>query len=131
MTSIGSLAVLVLVGEIAPQRVIRVQTTNGLEGKRLQAPRPERLVIVVGTFGVYLHAVAKLARMLVKRGLKPALAQATTLEPLRSERSHFLHDRPRVDIGSTEQFERSRGAAPFRERRALEHDCARVGARHP
>ena len=38
---------------------------------------------------------------------------------------------PRIDIGSAEQFERPRGAAPFRERRALEHHRARIGARHP
>ncbi len=122
---------LVLVGEIAPQRVVRVQTANRLEGERLDAPGLERLVIVTGTFRVYLHAVAKLARMFVKRGFEPALAQAATIEPARGKDLHFHHDCPRIDIGSAELFERPSGAAPFRERRALEHHRPRIGARHP
>src|SRR5207342_207150 len=121
----------VLVSEFAPERVIWIETTNCLEGKCLQAPWLERMMIVGGAFSVDLHAVAKLTGVLMKRGLKPALAQATTFEPLRCEGFHFLHDRPRVDIGRTEQFKRSRGAAPFRERSPFEHDRSRVGARHP
>ena len=39
--------------------------------------------------------------------------------------------RARIDVGSAEQFERPRGAAAFRERRALEHHRAGIGARHP
>ena len=38
---------------------------------------------------------------------------------------------PPAMIGRAEQFERPRGAAPLRQRRALDHDGARIGARHP
>jgi hypothetical protein len=36
--------VLVLVGEVAPQRVVRLQAPDRLEGERLQAPRAEGVV---------------------------------------------------------------------------------------
>ena len=39
--------------------------------------------------------------------------------------------RARVDVGRAEQFQRPRGAAPFRERRAFDHHRAGIGARHP
>src|ERR1700680_4081534 len=108
-----------------------MQTANSFEGERLDAPRLEYLVIVAGTLRVNLHAVAKLARMFVERGLEPAIAQAATIEPPRRQGDHFLHDSAGIDIGSAEQFERAGGAAPFRERRALDHHRARIGARHP
>ena len=78
-----------------------------------------------------LHAAAQLADVFVKRRLEPAVAQVAAFEPVWRERLHFLDDRARIDIGSAEQFERPRGAAPFRKRRALDHHGARVGARHP
>src|SRR5215470_17149033 len=127
----GKLAVLVLVGEIAPERIVRIQAADRLEGERLQAPRLERLVIVASAFGVNLHAATQLADVLVKRRLEPAIAQAATTEPLRRQRLHVLDDAPRIDVGSAEYFQWARRAAPFRQRRALEHHGSRKGARHP
>src|SRR5580704_17360602 len=125
----GELALLVLVGEIAPERIVGIQPANSFESERLDTPGLERLMIVV-TFRVNLHAIAQLADMFVKRGFEPAIAQAATTKPLRRKSEHLLYDRSRIDIGSAEHFERSRGAAPFRERRAFEHHRARIGARH-
>jgi hypothetical protein len=71
----------------------------------------ERLMIVVRTFRVNLHAIAQLADMFVKRGFEPAVAQAATTEPLRRKSEHFLYDCGRINIRSTEHFERSRRAA--------------------
>ncbi len=51
-------ALLVFVGKIAPQRVVRIKAADDLEGERLDAPGPERPVIILGTFRVDLHAVA-------------------------------------------------------------------------
>src|SRR5262249_61648130 len=91
----------------------------------------ERMMIVGGAFGMDLHAVAKLAGVLVKRGFEPALAHATTFEPVWREGSHFLDDCPRVDIRCAEQLKWSGCAATFRERRSFEHHRSSVGARHP
>src|SRR5262245_30605200 len=66
------LVALVFVREVAPERIVRMQAADRLEGERLQAPRLERLVIVGRAFGVNLHAAAKLAHMLMKRRLEPA-----------------------------------------------------------
>src|SRR5262249_8280377 len=63
----GELAMLVFVGEVAPQRVLRIEQPDGLERQRLQAPRLEGVVTVIRTFGVDLHAVAELAGVLVER----------------------------------------------------------------
>src|SRR5262249_26780234 len=101
------------------------------EGERLDSPGPERPVIVSGSFRVDLHAVAKLAQMLVERWLKPALAQVATLEPARGNRRHLLDDALRTDIVSAEHLERSRRAAPLRKGCAFEHYGAWIGARHP
>src|SRR5262245_35701417 len=125
------LVALVLVGEIAPQRVVRIQAADRLEGKRLQAPRLERVGVVARAAGVDLHAAAEPTYMLVKRRLEPASAQAATMKPLRREGMHVLDDAPRIDIGSAEQFQWAGRAAPFRERRAFDHHRAREGARHP
>src|SRR5262249_57552541 len=79
----GEFAALVFVSEIAPQRIVGIETADRLEGERLQAPGLECVVVVAWTFGVDLNALAKLARMLVKRGFEPAIAQAAASEPLR------------------------------------------------
>jgi hypothetical protein len=78
----GKLALLVLVGEIAPERIVGIQPANSFESERLGTPGLERLMIVV-TFRMNLHAVAQLADMFVKRGFEPAIAQAATTKPLR------------------------------------------------
>ena len=57
------------------------------------------------------NAVAQLADMLVERGFEPAIAQPATAQPLRRKSIHFLQNRPRINIGRPEQFERPRGAA--------------------
>src|SRR5262245_5518778 len=88
----GESVALILVSEIAPQRVVRVQSANCLESERLDPPWLECRVIVIRTVRVYLHAMAKLAGMFVKRRFEPAFAQAATIEPARSEGLHFLHD---------------------------------------
>src|SRR5438876_9163736 len=74
----GEPAVLVFVGEIAPERIVRIQTANRLERECQETPRLERRVIVAGIFGVDLYPVAKLADMLVKGRLEGAMAQAAT-----------------------------------------------------
>src|SRR5262249_17772370 len=104
---------------------------NSLESERLDTPGLKRLMIVVRPFGVNVHPTAQLAGMFLKRGFEPALAQAATAEPSWRKSAHFLNHRARIDIGSAEYFERPRGAAPFRERRALDHHRARIGPCHP
>src|SRR5579872_3834941 len=42
----GALAMLVFVIEIAPQRIVRIEPAEGLERERLEAPGPERRMIV-------------------------------------------------------------------------------------
>src|SRR4029453_18804197 len=83
---------LVLVSEIAPERIVGVQAPDSLESECLDAPGLEGVVLVVGTFGVDLHPVAKLTDVFMKRGLEPAFAQTAAIEPPRSKRVHFLHD---------------------------------------
>src|SRR5690349_9307067 len=63
----GELSVFVLVGEIAPERVVGVETADRLEGERLNTPRFEYPVIVAAILRVDLNAVAELAYVLVKR----------------------------------------------------------------
>src|SRR5262249_25456797 len=94
--------VLILVGEIAPKWIVRIQAADRLEGERLDAPRLEGLIVVAGAFSVNLHAIAKLADVFVKRGLEPAFAQVATLQPLRRQGIHFLQHSARIDIWSTE-----------------------------
>src|SRR5262245_60298476 len=48
------LAMSVFVGEVAPQRVLRIQQPDRLEGQRLETPRLEGAVIVAGSFGMNL-----------------------------------------------------------------------------
>src|SRR5262249_51068624 len=64
----GELAVLIFVGEVAPQRIVQIQAANRLESDGLQSPGLERLVVVAGTFGMNLYAAAELADMFVKGG---------------------------------------------------------------
>ena len=90
---------LVLVGEIAPERIVGIQPTKSFESERLDTPGLERMMIVVRTFRVNLHAVAQLADMFVKRGFEPAIAQAATTKPLRrkSEKERQMFGRRVVD----------------------------------
>src|SRR5690349_15478388 len=92
----GAFAPLVLVDEIAPQRIVRIQGADRLEGERLDAPRLERAMVIAGALGMNLQAVAELPRMFVKRGFEPALAQSATFEPMRGKDLHFLHDGSRI-----------------------------------
>src|SRR5260370_1229639 len=80
----GAFAVFVFVVEISPQWIMRIEAPDRLEGERLDAPGLERAVIVAGTLGVNLYAVAELARVFVKGRLEPAFAQGAAIEPLRA-----------------------------------------------
>ena len=104
--------VLVFIGEIAPQRILRIQRSDRFEGQGLHSPRFEGRVIIGGTFGVKLHAVAELADVLVKGRLKPALAQAAALEPTRREFFHLSHNGPYVEIGAASCRALPRGSYP-------------------
>jgi len=69
----GQTVVFVFVGEFAPQRVVRSQLADGLEGQLLQAPRAEFVMLVGAVFDVDLHAVAELAGVLMEGWLEPTL----------------------------------------------------------
>ena len=56
------------------------------------------LVIVTGTFGVYLHAVAKLAHMFVKRRFEPAIAQAATVAATAAQATSIFFMTARASI---------------------------------
>src|SRR5258708_24711689 len=69
---------LVLVGKVPPDLVIRPQPPQSFERKREQSPRPESLVVIVGRlFHMHLDTLAALPRILMKRGLEPAGPQTT------------------------------------------------------
>ena len=121
---------LVLVGEVAPQRVVRVQPPDGLEGQCLQPPRAEIVVPVTAILDVYLHAVAQLPGMLVEGRLEPAVAQPAAIQPVWGQFLHFGDHRTGVDIRRAEQFERARRAPSFRQRGAFQHDRSSVTACH-
>src|SRR5262249_9730660 len=55
----SKLALLVLIGEVTPERIIRIKATDRLEGERLQAPGLERVMVVAGALGMNLYAAAK------------------------------------------------------------------------
>src|SRR5712672_3953270 len=64
---------LVLIGKVAPDLVVRPQAPQSFECEREQAPRPESLVVVVRrVFHMHLDALAELPGVLMKRGLEPA-----------------------------------------------------------
>jgi hypothetical protein len=63
----GELALLVLVDEVPPERIVGIQPANSFESERLDTPGLERLMIVVRTFCVNLHTVGQLADVFVKR----------------------------------------------------------------
>ncbi|ENO77337.1 sulfate transporter [Thauera sp. 63] len=122
----------VLVAEVAPQRVVRPQSPDGLEGQRLHPPWAEGGVVVVGRIlDVDLHAVAQLAGVLVEGGLEPAVAQHAAAQPVRRQGAHVGDDRAGVEVGRAEQLQRPGGAAAFGQRRAFQHHGAGVSARHP
>ena len=105
---------LVLVREVAPEVVVRVQRADRLEGERLQPPGAELVVIVERPFRVDHQTVAQLARMLVEGRLEPAFAQGAASQPAGGDAMHFGEHRLGVDIGRAEQhFERAGGAASF------------------
>ena len=85
-------AVLVFIGEVAPQRIVRLEVAQRLERKRLQSPRSEGRVIVGGIFDVHLQARAQPALMLVERRLEPTRPQPATCEPVRGESLHLGDD---------------------------------------
>jgi hypothetical protein len=123
--------VFVFVGEVAPQRVVRVEPADRLEGQGLQAPGLEGGMVVASVLDVDLQAVAQLAGVLVEGRLEPAFAQHAAGQPVRGEAAHFGEHGAGVDIRRAEQFERPRRAAPFGQRRAFEHHGAGIGAGHP
>src|SRR5262245_30430125 len=88
-------------------------------------------MVVARAFCVNLHAAAELADMLMERRLEPAIAEAATMKPLRRERLPGLDDLACIDVRGAEGFKWPCRATSFRERRALDHHRARVGARHP
>ena len=92
MTSMASLSMLVLVGEVAPQVVVGIEAADGLERQRLQPPGAEGGVVVGGALGDDLHAVAELADVLVEGGLEPAVAQRAAAQPVRRQRPHLGDD---------------------------------------
>src|SRR5258708_34840195 len=81
---------LILVGKVAPDLVIRPQSPESLEREREQSPRPESLVVIVrGVFHMHLDARAELAYVLMKRRLEPAGPELTATHPLRCKRAHL------------------------------------------
>src|SRR5262249_62156385 len=96
---------LILVDEIAPQLVFRAQFSQCLECECLQAPWPERAVIVSGVFHVHLHTFAKFPHMLMECRFKPAGAQPAALEPSRRELPHGGDQGASLEIGGAEKLE--------------------------
>src|SRR5271165_2556931 len=102
---------LVLVGKVAPDLVIRPQPPQSFEHEREQSPGPESLMVIIrGIFHVHLDSRAKLPRVLMKRGLKPAGPKPTATHPWRRKRTHLRQQRSDVQIRRTEQLQRSGGS---------------------
>ena len=78
-----------------------------------------------------LDSSAQLPRVLVEGRLEPAFAQRAALHPFGRERAHPCQDLFRIQVRGAEELQRTRGAAPFRQRGAFEHHRAGVAARHP
>ena len=128
----GQLAELVFVGEIAPQRIVRIEPPDRLERQRLQPPGLERLVIVARVLGVDLHAVAELADVLVEGRLEPAVAQRGSRPATAARAPASRRSRARASMSGAPNSSSGRVVPrPSRQRRALEHHRAGIGARHP
>src|SRR5260221_4318315 len=82
----------IFVREVAPQRIIRIEPADRLEGERLQPPRLERVMVVEWPLRVDEKAAAHLAGMLVKGRLEGHIAQLAADEPLGRQPFHFGHD---------------------------------------
>src|SRR5260221_2066756 len=96
---------LVLVGKLAPDLVIRPQAPQSFECEREQSPRPESLVVIVRrVFHMHLDTLAELPGVLMKRGLEPAGTQSTATHPRRCKRTHLRQQCPHVQIRRTEQL---------------------------
>src|SRR5882724_753104 len=81
---------LILVGKVAPDLIIRSLPPQSLEREREQSTRPESLVVIVrAVYHMHLHTRKELPRVLVKRGLEPAGPQATAAHPWRREQTHL------------------------------------------
>ena len=77
-----------------------------------------------------MDAVAQAVDMFVESRFKPYFAQRAACEPLGGKAAHFGDDRAGVDVGCAENFQGPRGAASFRQSRALQHHGPCIGARH-
>src|SRR6185295_3342361 len=100
----------IFVGEVAPQRIVRVKPADRLERERLQPPRLERLMAVERALSVDENTAAHFADMLVEGRLKGDVAQLAAGEPLGREFLHLGHDFQRLEVGRAEQFERAGGS---------------------
>src|SRR6476659_7691979 len=92
---------LVLVREVAPQRVVVLEAAQRLERAGHETPWTEFFGAVKRLLGVHLQAGAQLADVLVKGGLEPALAQHAAAQPLRRQRAQRAREQARVDVRRT------------------------------
>src|SRR6516165_4331607 len=116
--------------KVAPERIVRPQLLEGLEGERGEPPWPEALVVVAAILDMNLHARAQLSRVLLESRLEPAGTQTTAPQPLRRESVHAAQQRRGLQIRCAEQLERARRAASFGERSALDEHRPGEAARH-
>src|SRR5205085_7119500 len=78
---------LVLVGKVAPQRIVRPQPPQRLEREREEPPGAEGLVVVVRrVLDVHLESGAEPSGVLVERRLEPTGPQPAAAQPLRRDR---------------------------------------------
>src|SRR5262249_8832446 len=91
----GESILLVLVGEAAPDGVLRRQLAQSLECEREQSPWLDPLMVIVRcVLYMHLQAAAELADMLVECGLEVAGPQPAAADPGGRERAHLRQQRP-------------------------------------
>ena len=128
----GELAELVLVGEVAPQRIVGSEAADRLEGQRLQPPGPERLRGRRCRSSTWICTpLHSLPTCLWKVGSNQQSRSRQPSSHCGASARISAITRARVDVGRAEQLERPGRAAPFGQRRAFEHHRAGIGARHP
>ena len=139
MTSMAQLAVLVLVGEIAPQRIVGIEPADRLEapapgGARAGTPRGRRPGPRCGS----ARRCRACRRACGTSARTSSRAGGSRASQCGASACISLDHRARVDVGRAEQLERPRGAAalprascprasPCRHRRAPSRDWARWG----
>src|SRR5687767_1111647 len=95
----------ILIRKIAPEIVVRPQSAQCFEHESYDPPGAKCFVVVTRIIDMNLNSRAKLACVLMKSRLEPALTQTTAAQPCRRERFHLCQQFARFQIGRAEKFQ--------------------------